>query len=122
MKALQDWITADKVDGLALGMVLFAMLFSLVSCVLCACILLDLQEVNQMVYEADQASARRHDRLEGVLAKQQLEQQAFIMQHSAPIQLGTLNAEEVAKLNVQLAMAIAANTGCTVNLVCDLEQ
>jgi len=79
-----------------------------------------LETITDEVRLNDKAAAARSEDLKQHLTRLQKQDHEFIMRHSTPIQLGSLDPDEVARLNVQLAMAIAANQGCIVSLHCDL--
>lgn len=71
---------------------------------------------------SDQIAAERILDLEDRLMAYQQAMESRLLQHSVPIQLGSLTPDDVAKLNIQLATAIAANQGCYVTIECEAAE
>jgi len=122
MRALVEYVREWWVDAIGMGTLLLLLIVGVGNMIATCLMHQGIATLQAEIRLNDQNAARRAESVEQAIKESQVHIEAFMMQHSTPIQLGSLTAEEVAKLNVQLAMAIAANTGCKVNLTCDVEE
>ena len=119
MKALRDWIDESKADiGAFVLLVTIGFLCGINSAALCV-LTRSMDTLQAEIRLNDQNAARRAEELQKAMADHQEQLEAMLMKHSTPIQLGSLSEEDVARLNIQLATAIAANQGCYVTINCE---